>query len=386
MSRKDDGGVAGDVEALLRQLVAIDSVNPDLVPGGAGEGAISRFVAGWLGDAELEVTIDEPAPGRPSVVGVARGTGGGRSLLLNAHMDTVGVTGMQQPFEPRVEGNRLYGRGAYDMKGGLAAIMLAAAEARRRGLRGDVIVAGVADEEYASIGTASIVKRWRADAAIVTEATALDLCLAHKGFIWLDVEVIGKAAHGSRPDLGVDAIAKMGGVLRGIEQLGHRLAQKTAHPLLGHGSLHASLISGGQELSSYPDRCLLSVERRTLPDETQEQVQAELQKVLDQLAAADPTFQASVKTTLVQSAFAIAPEAPIVQAVRKAARATLGREPADVGAAWWMDSAILAGAGIPTVIFGPGGEGAHAAVEWVNLDEVARCVEVLVETIRAFCG
>lgn len=378
--------MASDVETLLRQLVAIDSVNPDLVPGGAGEAAIARFVADWLREAGLEVTLDEAAPGRPSVVGVARGMGGGRSLLLNAHMDTVGVTGMEHPFEPRVEDGRLYGRGAYDMKGGLAAIMLAAAEARRRGVHGDVLVTGVSDEEYASIGTASVVKRWRADAAIVTEATGLDLCLAHKGFVWLDVEVVGRAAHGSRPDLGVDAIAKMGGVLTGIERLGQRLAQKPAHPLLGHGSLHASLIAGGQELSSYPERCVLSVERRTLPDETPEWVQGELQELLDERAAVDPTFQASVKTTLARDAFEVGQQEPIVQAVRAAATAALGREPDAFGAAWWMDSAILAAAGIPTVIFGPDGAGAHAAEEWVSLESVERCVEVLVETITAFCG
>ena len=378
--------MAYDVEALLRQLVAIDSINPDLVPGGAGEGAIARFVADWLKQQGLEVMMDEPAPGRPSVVGIARGSGGGRSLMLNAHMDIVGVTGMEQPFVPRVEGKRLYGRGAYDMKGGLAAILLAAAEAKRRNLRGDVIVTAVADEEYASIGTASIVKRWRADAAIVTEATALDLCLAHKGFIWLEIEVTGKAAHGSLPDVGVDAIAKMGSILTGIEDLGYRLAERPEHPLLGHGSLHASLISGGQELSSYPERCLLSVERRTLPDETPQQVEAELQAIIDGRAAVDPALQATVRTTLVRDAFQVPVEAPIVQAVRRAATATLGREPESFGAAWWMDSAILSAAGIPTVIFGPDGAGAHAVEEWVDIESVERCVEVLVAAITEFCG
>ncbi|HEY7347179.1 MAG TPA: ArgE/DapE family deacylase [Ktedonobacterales bacterium] len=374
------------VETLLRKLVAIDSINPDLVPGGAGEAAIAQFVANWLQEAGLEVTLDEPVAGRPSVVGIARGSGGGRSLLLNAHMDTVGVVGMEHPHEPGVEGNRLYGRGAYDMKGGLAAIMLAAAQAKQRGLRGDVIVTAVADEEYASIGTASVVRRWRADAAIVTEATALDLCLAHKGFTWLEVEVTGRAAHGSLPNVGVDAIVKMGKILTGLEHLESALAAQPAHPLLGHGSLHASLITGGQELSSYPEHCLLSVERRTLPEETPEQVEAELQRIIDQLAAADPALQAVVRTTLARAAFEVPADAPIVQAVRGAANAVLGREPAVFGAAWWMDSAILAASGIPTVIFGPSGEGAHAAVEWVNLDDVERCVEVLVRAATNFCG
>src|SRR5712691_908784 len=198
---------------LLRQLVAIDSINPDLVPGGAGEGNIARFVAAWFVRAGLEVAVDEAAPGRPNVVGIARGSGGGRSLLLNAHMDTVGVSGMERPHDPYIENNRLYGRGACDMKGGLAAIMAAGAAARQRRLRGDVIVTAVVDEEYASIGTS----------AIVTEPTELEICTAHKGFAWLEVETEGIAAHGSRPDLGVDAIVKMGKVLVGIEELDRSL-------------------------------------------------------------------------------------------------------------------------------------------------------------------
>ncbi|HLW03318.1 MAG TPA: ArgE/DapE family deacylase [Ktedonobacterales bacterium] len=374
------------VETLVSQLVAIDSINPDLVPGGAGETAIARFVAQWLEEWGFEVAWDEPKAGRPNVVGIARGSGGGRSLMLNAHMDTVGVTGMEHPHEPRVEGNLLYGRGAYDMKGGLAAILLAAAQAKQRGLRGDVIVTAVADEEYASIGTDSVVKRWHADAAIVTEATALDLCLAHKGFVWLEVEVTGKAAHGSRPEVGVDAIVKMGKVLTGLEQLQHMLAAKPAHPLLGHGSLHASLITGGQELSSYPERCLLSIERRTLPEETPAVVLAEIQRILEPLAAADPTFVATARVTLAREGYEIPADAPIVQAVRGAATARLGAEPEEFGAAWWMDSAILGTSGIPTVIFGPAGDGAHAAVEWVDLDSVERCVDVLVEAIANFCN
>lgn len=374
------------VETLVSQLVAIDSINPDLVPGSAGEAAIARFVAQWLEQEGFEVTLDEPVPGRPSVVGIARGSGGGRSLMLNAHMDTVGVTGMEQPHQPRIEGKLLYGRGAYDMKGGLAAILLAAAQAKQRGLRGDLIVTAVADEEYASIGTDFVMRRWHADAAIVTEATALDLCLAHKGFVWLEVEVTGKAAHGSRPDLGVDAIVKLGKVLVGLEQLQQTLASRPAHPLLGHGSLHASLITGGQELSSYPERCLLSIERRTLPEETPEVVLAEIQRILEPLAATDPTFAATARVTLARGGYEIPPDAPIVQAVRTAATAQLGAEPKDFGAAWWMDSAILGANGIPTVIFGPAGDGAHAAVEWVDLDSVARCVDVLVESIVAFCG
>ena len=375
-----------EIASLLGELVAIDSINPDLVPGGAGEAAIAHFVANWLEQAGLLVAIDEPVPGRPSVVAIARGSGGGRSLMLNAHMDTVGVAGMERPHDPVVQDNRLYGRGAFDMKGGLAAIMFAAAAAKKQRLRGDVILTAVSDEEYASIGTASIVKRWHADAAIVTEPTGLEICIAHKGFIWLEVETRGIAAHGSLPDIGVDAIVKMGKVLVGLEELDRSLRSAPSHRLLGSGSLHASLISGGQELSSYPERCVLSVERRTVPGETAQDVESRVRQVLDRVAASDTTFNASLRTTLLREAFEVSQDEPIVQAVYRHATAIAGQEPDITGATAWMDSAILSAAGIPTVIFGPGGDGAHAVVEWVDLEQVERCVEVLVASAGEFCG
>ncbi len=375
-----------EITELLRQLVAIDSVNPDLVPGGAGEENIARFVADWLQRAGLEVHRDEPAPGRPSVIGIARGTGGGRSLMLNAHMDTVGIVGMERPHDPYIQDNRLYGRGAFDMKGGLAAIMVAAAAAKQLQLRGDVIITAVADEEYASIGTSSIVKNWHADAAIVTEPTELNICVAHKGFIWLEVETIGVAAHGSLPEIGVDAIAKMGKVLVGLEELDHRLRSAPSHRLLKSGSVHASLIKGGQELSSYPKSSTLGVERRTIPGETQQQVESELPTIFERIATTDPDFKATVKTLLVRDAFEVSEDEPIVQTLRRQATALLGHEPEVVGQTAWMDSAILSTAGIPTVVFGPGGEGAHAVVEWSDLAQVEQCADVLTAVAKEFCG
>jgi len=375
-----------EIIELLLQLVSIDSINPDLVPGGAGEGNIARFVAAWFERAGLEVVWDEAAPGRPNVIGIARGTGGGRSLLLNAHMDTVGVVGMERPHDPYIVNSRLYGRGAFDMKGGLAAIMAAGAAAKQRRLRGDVIVTAVVDEEYASIGTASIVKRWRADAAIVTEPTELEICTAHKGFAWLEVETEGVAAHGSRPDLGVDAIVKMGKVLLGLEDLDRTLRSAPSHRLLGSGSVHASLIEGGQELSSYPKYCALSVERRTIPGETLQQVEAELPAIFARIAASDPNFQATVKTGLVREPFEVSIDEPIVQTVLRHAANILGREIREVGGTGWMDSALLSAAGIPTVIFGPGGEGAHAVVEWSDIVQVERCAEILAAVAQDFCS
>ena len=375
-----------EIVELLRQLVAIDSINPDLVPGGAGEEKIARFVADWFERAGLEVVWDEPAPGRPNVIGIARGTGGGRSLLLNAHMDTVGVEGMERPHDPYIQDNRLYGRGAYDMKGGLAAIMAAGAAAKKRGLRGDVIVTAVADEEYASIGTSSIVKKWHADAAIVTEPTELHICTAHKGFVWLDVETEGVAAHGSRPDLGVDAIVKMGKVLLGLEELDRSLRAAPSHRLLGSGSVHASLIQGGQELSSYPRHCSLGVERRTVPGETLQKVESEIPRICEQIAARDPTFKAAVKTSMVRDPFEVSLDEPIVRAVLRKATIILGHQPGEIGQTGWMDSALLSAAGIPAVVFGPGGEGAHAVVEWSNLEHVERCAEILAAVAEEFCA
>lgn len=375
-----------DLIPLLSDLVAIDSINPDLVPGAAGEARIAQYVADWLTAVGLEVTIDEPAPGRPNVIGVVRGTGGGRTLMLNAHTDTVGVAGMTNPFTPRVEGNRLYGRGAYDMKGSLAACLLAAVRAKALKLRGDVIITAVSDEEYASIGTASIVKQWRADAAIVTEPSHLNLCVAHRGFVWLDVETQGVAAHGSRPELGIDAIAKMGHVLVGLEALDRTLRAAPSHALLHSGSLHASLISGGQELSSYPARCLLQVERRTIPGETTAIVEAQIQAIIDKLAATDPQCKATVRTTLVREPFEIAQTAPIVELLQQQIRQQLGHAPRIYGDKPWMDTAILSAAGIPCVIFGPSGAGAHAIEEWVDLESVAQCVDVLTATLAEFCA
>lgn len=374
-------GVREDVMELARRLVAIDSVNPELVPGGAGESEIAAFVARWLEDAGLEVERHELAPGRWNVVGTARGSGGGRSLMLNGHMDTVGTGRMESPFEPRVDEGRMYGRGAYDMKSSLAAIMLAGARASQEGLRGDVVVTAVADEEVGSIGTATVASSRAADAAIVAEPTGERVAIAHRGFVWLEVVAHGRAAHGSRPELGIDAIAKMGRVLTGLEELDRALRASPSHPLLGSGSLHASLIQGGRELSTYPDRCELRLERRTVPGETPATVEREVGEILERAAAHDPDFRADVAVTFAREPFQVAEDADVVAAVRRQAGG-----PEVVGVPFWTDAAVLAAAGIPTVLFGPVGEGAHADVECVDLDSAARCAELYLAVARELCA
>jgi len=308
-------GLSAVVE-LLSALVSIDSVNPDLVAGGAGEAEMAEFCLGWLGDRGCEV-VQQPTgrPGRDNVVGIVRGSGGGRALMLNAHMDTVGVAGMECPRDPRVVDGRLYGRGALDTKGGLAAFMLAAASVADAGLRGDVILTAVVDEEFASIGTEASLRDWRADGALVAEPTALDLATCHKGFVWLEVETEGVAAHGSRPEDGIDAIVKMGPVLAGVDALAARRGWPAGprHPLLGTGSIHASLISGGQELSSYPGFCRLALERRTIPHEGSDDAMAEIQALLDQIQGGHPSFRATAHVTFARDPLPNADDADITR-------------------------------------------------------------------------
>jgi acetylornithine deacetylase len=382
-----------ELPQLLSNLVAINSANPDLVPGSPGEWEIAHFIAEWLRGAGLEVQLIDSAGGRPNVVGIARGrrsraagTGDGRTLLLNGHMDTVGAGEMLRPHEPVIRDGRLYGRGAYDMKGGLAACMTAIAAARQHPLRGDVIFTGVVDEEYASIGTADLARRFHADGAIVAEFTELQLILAHKGFVWLEVETRGTAAHGSRPDLGVDAISKMGRVLVGLEQLAQDLRSAGGHPLLGTGSVHASLIHGGRELSSYPESCVLSVERRTLPGESAEQAEAELSRIVGDLQRADASFKAAVRRGLDRPPMETSPEAGIAKTIAGAAAGVLGHAAQVAGVPFWTDAAILTEAGIPSVLFGPSGAGAHAIEEWVDLSSVQACADIYLATALDFCA
>jgi acetylornithine deacetylase len=322
--------------------------------------------------AGLDVKVSEAAPGRPNVIGTARGSGAGRSLMLNAHMDTVGHGGMVDPLVPRVEGDRMHGRGSYDMKGGLAAIMLAGARSVQRGLEGDLVVAAVADEEVASLGTSALLSDLP-DAAIVAEPTEMNVAIAHKGFVAFEIETRGTAAHGSRPDLGRDAIALMGDVLVRLRELDRSLRGEASHRLLGGGSVHASLIEGGKEYSSYPEHCLLKGERRTIPGETVELVRDEIARLLGDV-------DGDGRVMFAREPFEVDEQEPIVELVRRRAG-----YPDLVGVAYWADSALLAQAGVPTVLFGPSGAGAHGNKEWVDTDDVARCADVYLAVAEEFC-
>jgi acetylornithine deacetylase len=350
-----------ELHQLLSDLVAIESVNPALDPGGSGEDEIAAFVASWLRERGLDVSVSEVAPGRPNVVARA-GRGGGRRLLLLAHTDTVSGT-----VERRVENGRLHGRGAYDMKAGLAVAMDAAVALRD--VAGEVVVAAVCDEEAGALGTrALLASDARFDAAIVTEPTDEQVAIAHKGFVGFEIETRGRAAHGSRPDLGEDAILAMAPVLAELRELDSRMQAGRRHELLGTASLHASIIEGGREFSSYPERCVLSGECRTLPGDDPT---GELRDIAQRAGA-------ELRITYVGEPFENAADSEIAQLVLRHAGTSV------VGMAYWADSALVAAAGVPTVLFGPIGAGAHAEDEWVELASVQRVRDVLVATANAF--
>jgi len=373
---------------LLRDLVAIDSVNPTLVPGAAGEGAIAHAIAAHLRGIGLDVELQDAAPGRPNVIGVLEGRRKGRSLMFCGHIDTVGVEGMQAPFDPVERSGRVYGRGSQDMKGGVAAMIDAARVVASEGFEsGRLVVAAVVDEEYGSIGADALVTRWRADAAVVTEPTDLQIAIGHKGFCWVDVETRGRAAHGSRPKDGRDAILRMGRVLHELELLDRRLQSGTPHPLVGAASLHASLIGGGRELSTYPDRCALTFERRTIPGEDDGTVTAEMDGIFRRLRKADPEFEGSFARKFSRPPYALSSDHPLPQALHTALGPLRDGEPhesAFVGMSFWTDAAVLGSAGIPSVLFGPGGAGLHSVEEYVEVQDVLRCRDVLAALARAW--
>jgi len=370
---------------LLRDLVEIDSVNPSLVPGSPGEAAIGALVAEVMRRAGLDVVVQEAAPGRPNVIGVLEGRSPGRTLMYCGHFDTVGVAGMNAPFTAVERDGRLYGRGAQDMKGGVAAMVDAARRLSAAGgvERGRLVIACVADEEHASLGAEALVRDWRADGAIVTEPTDLQIAVSHKGFAWLEVETRGRAAHGSRPEEGRDAIFAMGRVVGALEHVDRALQSGARHARLGPASLHASTVRGGREWSVYPDQCLLQVERRRLPGEAAEKPLEEIEHVLRALRGQDDIFDARARLVFSRDPYEIDERADLPQALARACTAC--RAPvAFSGVSFWTDAGVLGGAAIPSVVFGPGGAGLHSAEEYVNLADVLTCRDVLVQLAKDF--
>jgi acetylornithine deacetylase len=376
----------GDAIALARALIQIDSRNPTLAPDSAGEGECARALASVLDDWGFAVELSETPPGRPNVV-ARLGPADTPALMLNGHLDVVGVDGMtHEPFAAEVRGNRIYGRGSADMKGGLAAICAAALEGVGSGAKRQIVVTAVVDEEYESLGMRALLASGvSADAAIITEPTRLAICPAHRGFAWFDVSLRGRAAHGSRYDIGVDAITHAGLVLAELDQLEGTRDSGSRHPLLGRGSLHASKIHGGVGMSTYPEACDLAIERRTLPGESTEKAMAEIVDACARVKARHANFDAKVTLTTAQLPSEVPPDAPIVRRLRRA----LERENVPVkieGFSAWTDAALLNEAGIPAICFGPGDISmAHAAEEFVPVEEIGLATRVLTRVVHEWC-
>ncbi len=370
----------GDSVALTKALVAIDSQNPSLVAGGPGEANVARALGDVLREWGFVVELQEIAPGRLNVV--ARiGRSGGRSLMFNGHLDVVGVAGMTHPpFDPAEQQGRIYGRGAADMKAGIASMCAAAARAADQAVTGEVVIAAVCDEEFTSIGTRGLIERGvRADAAIVTEPTQLAIMPAHKGFVWIEASFVGRAAHGSRYDIGVDAIRHAGLFLAELDRYEKKTLPARNHPLLGRPSVHAATISGGSGMSTYPDRCELAIERRTIPGETTEQVRLEIEELWDRVRLADSTLEGGVRVTMEQQPSDVSTSAPIVLTLGQSL-ANVGVREKMAGMTAWTDAALLNAAGIPAICFGPGDISlAHAAEEYVPVEEIEAATRVLTD-------
>jgi len=393
-----------DVVALTRELVAVDATNPSLVPGGAGERELAELVAAWLAERGFAVRLVGADPTRPSVLARRRGAGGGRTLLLAGHLDTVGGAGDGAGAGGAADGSpgdgdRIVGRGAYDMAGGLAAAMIAAAAAPEE-LPGDVVLAFAADEEFGSVGMEELLAALdaetdgladaggdgasarsalpRPDGAIVLEPTDLEVTLAHRGFAWYRVEYEGVAAHGSQPELGVDAIDRALDGLVALRAFAAEVDARPRHPLLGAGSVRVATIEGGTDAATVADRCVLVVERRTLPGEPDPG--AELERVLA------PSQPARIVELVARPAMEADPASPIARAVLVSVEVASGASAVRRGDPWWTDAGLIAAAGIPTVLVGPIGGGAHADEEWVSTDSLERLVDVVEGAILAFCG
>ncbi len=378
-----------EARQLLEEMIGINSVNPDLAPGGEGEKALAEYMKEKFESIGIAAEVVSLGGSRANVVARLLGKQEGKTLMLNGHLDTVGLEGMEgDPLKAKMEGDRVYGRGAGDMKAGLAAIFLAMKALKEQNLppQGKVLFTGVADEEYKSIGTEDAARKYEADGCIITEPSHGDIVVAHKGFIWMEIDIYGKAAHGSNPQEGIDAIVKAGKFLTAMEDYGKNTLTQRSHPLLGSPSIHASLIKGGRELSTYPDHCCVSLEIRTLPQEEPEKYQQEIQDLIGRIQKEDPDFKGRAAITFSRPPMEVDPSEPIVQSMIAGAREAGQKEPSQVGKSGWLDSAILQVAGIPTVIYGPAGAGYHGAVEYTELSSIVEVAKGLYVAAHDFLG
>jgi len=369
---------------LLSELVRINSVNLTLSHG-PGENEIAKYIRHRLDELELGPEIQTIAPDRYNVIAVVSGSNPGKSLLLNGHLDTVGVEGMDDPFILRQQGDRLYGRGTYDMKGSLAVMLLLAEYFTRHPPPHDIFLTFVADEEDKSIGMDHLVEKWLPDispppiGAVFLEPTEEDIGVCHKGFSWYELEVAGKAAHGSRPEEGIDAILPLRSALNELNKIQADLLNREPDPLLGHAALHSSIIAGGTELSMIPRNSHLQWERRTLPGESEQDLERGLERTVRAVGNHPGNHEVKGRKLFLRPPYRVPDNAEILSRLQKASP-----QSSSVGFSFWADSALAGKAGIPSVLFGPIGHGAHAVDEWVSLKSLLNVYETLKRLILDF--
>jgi acetylornithine deacetylase len=370
--------------SLLSRLVGINSVNSTL-SNGPGEGELAELILEYLHKLNINAEMQTIAPGRANVVAVLQGSSRKESLLLNSHIDTVGVEGMDRPFTLRQEGDRLYGRGAYDMKGSAAIMLLLAEYFVKHPPPVDILLTFVADEEDLSAGMDFLVSHWLKDisphpsGAIFLEPTEEEIGVSHKGFNWYELEVTGKAAHGSRPEQGIDAIMPLRSVLDELSKIQAELLKHEPDPLLGHASVHSSTIEGGTELSVIPGRSRLKWERRTLPGESHQDLNQELKRIANAAENHPGSHGVKARELFVRLPHKVPDDARILKHLQ-----TASPQSKIVGLSFWADSALGAQAGLSSVLFGPIGHGAHAVDEWVSLKSLVRVYGVLKRLIASY--
>jgi acetylornithine deacetylase len=377
-----------ELVALLEDLVRIPSVNPAFQPGG-DERQLGLYIRSFFERLGLPSETQEVFPGRDNVLVRLEGADPSRTLLLEAHMDTVSVAGMTiEPFTPRQEGDLLYGRGSCDTKAGLAAMMYAMKRLRQEKMkpRTNVVLVGAVDEESGFSGASRLVQSgFRADGAVVSEPTELEVVVAHKGCLRWKIRTAGRAAHSSKVHLGVNAIAKMARSICALEEtLGAAYATRQ-HPLLGPPTWNAGLISGGIQVNTVPDSCTIHIDRRLLPGETGETVYPEFQDVLARLEREDPDFHCEMEApTLEDPPLETPQESPVVSAASEACRRVLGKSSV-VGVPFGTDASKLSRAGIPSIVLGPGSiDQAHTAVEYVSIPQVVQAAAIYAEIMLRF--
>ncbi len=378
------------VTAGLAEMVAIQSVNPFDDPASPGhrEREMADYLCARMEALGMEVERRDIAQGRPNVCGRLKGTGGGASFMLAGHMDTVGVEGYDGAFEPRVEEGRLYGRGACDMKGALAAYLEVVRVLRDSGtkLKGDLLIGVVSDEEHTMIGSKDWGPNWpHADAGVIGEPTELAICPAHKGQAAMLIRTFGKAVHSSMPELGENAIVRMARVIEAFDDYGEELKSREPHPLCGHGRFSPGVIQGGTISSAVPDFCELEVDRRMVPGETEEQIVAEYRARLDRLTGNDPGFRYEIAgPTIGVGSLDIAPDDALVTTLAKACEAVTGSAPPVTAFPGGTDAPNM---GFPCIICGPGALAqAHTVNEFVETRQLADAARIYLLAALDFTG